>query len=170
VTILDIVLYPDKALRTICSPVEAFDSELSRQVSDMVETMYYHKGTVGLAAPQVNILKCIVVIDITAKTTQDKLLVLINPEILSTSKNKYVREGCLSVPEYLADIKRAKKTTIKAQNINGEWFEYTTSELEAVAIQHEVDHLEGIVFLDRIDSVKTGLFRRGSSVHTAGAE
>jgi peptide deformylase len=159
-TVLKIVLYPDKALRTVCAPVETFDAELKSIVNDMIETMYFYKGTVGLAAPQVNILKRIVTIDINAKSSQDKLFVLINPEIISISKKKYVREGCLSIPEYLADIKRGKKVTVRAQNIDGNFFELSASELEAVAIQHEVDHLDGIVFIDRIDSLKTGLIRR----------
>lgn len=159
-TVLDIVLYPDKALRTVCEPVREFDLNLSKIIDDLTETMYYFKGTVGLAAPQVNILKRIIVIDVAAKTSKDKLIVLINPEIVSSSKNKYVREGCLSIPDYLADVKRAKKITLKAQDINGNEFEYTTNEFEAVAIQHEIDHLDGILFLDKVDRLKIGLIRR----------
>lgn len=158
--ILDIVLYPNQALRTICSPVEDFNEEISQCVNDMIETMYSYHGTVGLAAPQVNIFHRIVVIDINAKTTADKLIVLINPLILEKSKNKYVREGCLSVPAYLADVKRAKKVTVKAQDQKGDHFELTTVDMEAVAIQHEIDHLDGILFLDKVDRLKTDLIRR----------
>lgn len=159
-TVLDVVLYPDKALRTVCNPVEKFDDQLHKYIDDMVETMYYHKGTIGLAAPQVNIFQRIIVIDINAKTTCDNLVVLINPEIISVSKNKYVREGCLSIPEYLADVKRGKKITLKAQNRTGNEIEINTSEFEAVAIQHEIDHLNGILFIDKVDRLKTGLIRR----------
>lgn len=161
-TLLDIATYPDDALRAVCKEVTVFDEALKTKVNDIIETMYHYKGTVGLAAPQVRILERIVAIDVNAKTTKDKLLVLINPVILSASQKKYCREGCLSVPEYLADIKRAKKVTIKAQDVKGNEFEYSTKDFEAIAIQHEIDHLDGVLFIDRIDSVKTSLIRRSN--------
>lgn len=161
-TLLDIVIYPDEALRTVCKEVTVFDDHLETKVNNMIETMYHHQGTVGLAAPQVSLFDRIVVIDINAKTTKDKLLILINPEIISSSQNKYCREGCLSVPDYLADIKRAKKITIKAQDTSGTTFEYSARDFESIAIQHEIDHLDGVLFIDRIDSVKTSLIRRSS--------
>jgi peptide deformylase len=162
-TILEVVYYPDPVLRTCCSAVEKFDNELESIVKDMIETMYSYHGTSGLAAPQVNICKRIVIIDVNAKTTKDKLLVLINPEILEASKKKYVREGCLSLPEYLADIKRAQKVTVKAQDIKGNYYEYNATNFEAVAIQHETDHLDGILFIDKVDCLKTGSIRRRAS-------
>lgn len=158
--ILDIVLYPDPILRTKCKPVEHFDAKLATLVDSLVETMYFHRGTIGLAAPQINVDKRVVAIDINAKTTKDKLLVLINPIIIEATKKKYVREGCLSLPNYLADIKRAQKITIKAQDVHGNEFEYATTNFEAVAIQHEIDHLDGILFIDKVDSIKTDLIRR----------
>ena len=159
-TVLDVVIYPDKALRTVCKSVKNFDETLTKNVEDMIETMYHYKGTVGLAAPQIRLFQRVVIIDITAKTTRDKLLILVNPVILQASKKKYVREGCLSVPEYLADIKRAKKVTVKAQDLSGKIFELTVTNFEAVAIQHEIDHLDGVLFIDRVDRLKTGLIRR----------
>ncbi|MGD9580407.1 MAG: peptide deformylase [Vampirovibrionia bacterium] len=159
-TVLEIIEYPDKRLRQICKPVEVFNDEIITYVNDMIETMYSHKGTVGMAATQVGIPYRIVVIDVNAKTTKDKLLVMVNPELISSSKNKYVREGCLSVPEYLADVKRAKKVTAKAFDQYGNAYEITTTELEAVAIQHEIEHLDGILFIDKVDRLKTDLIRR----------
>ena len=158
--VLEVLTYPDKALRTVCKSVTDFNVDIALTVNDMVDTMYAYKGTVGLAAPQVGIFHRIVVIDVNAKTTQDKLLVMINPELISVSKKKYVREGCLSVPEYLADIKRGKKVTARAQDIEGNFFELEAVDLEAVAIQHEIEHLDGILFIDKIDRLKTDLIRR----------
>lgn len=159
-TVLEIIQYPDKRLRNTCKPVETFNNQIVKYVDDMIETMYNHHGTVGLAASQVDIPYRIVVIDVTAKTTKDKLLVMVNPVLLSASQKKYVREGCLSVPEYLADIKRAKKVTAKACDQHGNLFEITTKDLEAVAIQHEIEHLDGILFIDKVDRLKTDLIRR----------
>lgn len=159
-TVLEIITYPDPVLRNVCTQVECFDNVLVDKVNDMIETMYYHNGTIGLAASQINLLDRIIVIDINANSTKDALKVLINPVICTISQNKYFREGCLSLPDYLADIKRGKKITVKFQDINGNFFEHYAIGLEAVAIQHEIDHLDGILFIDRIDVIKTALIRR----------
>lgn len=159
-TVLEIITYPDDALRTVCKSVKDFDNGIKDIVNDMIETMYAYEGTVGLAAPQVNIFYKIALVDVTAKTSKDGLIVLINPKIVEASKKKYVREGCLSIPDYLGDVKRDKKITVKAQNIDGTHFELKAKDFEAVAIQHEIDHLSGILFIDKIDRLKTDLIRR----------
>ncbi|MBY0403545.1 MAG: peptide deformylase [Cyanobacteria bacterium] len=158
--VLKIYKYPSPQLREVCQPVEVFDATLAQWVSDMKETMYAHVGSVGLAAPQVGFVKRVFLVDITAKTTQDALKVIINPVILEKSKNKISREGCLSFPEYLANIKRAQKLTLQYQDETGTTQELIANGFEAVAIQHEMDHLDGILLIDRVASLKTDLIRR----------
>lgn len=161
--ILEIVTYPDPILRTVCDPVESITDDIVELIDNMVETMYAFPGTVGLAAPQVGVSKRIIVLDTTSKTTKDQLLVLINPVITESSKNKYVREGCLSVPEYLGDVKRAQKIIYTALDRHGNMLENEAKYFEAVVIQHEIDHLDGILFIDKINRLKTDLIRRQST-------
>ncbi|MDX2085860.1 MAG: peptide deformylase [Candidatus Melainabacteria bacterium] len=169
--ILKVYKYPHPVLRAVCEPVVRFDSELRALVADMVETMYQHPGAVGLAAPQVGVPLRLFIMDITAKTTQSELKILINPHIVKQSRNKSVREGCLSFPDYLVNSKRATRLTVEAVNENGEPICYTVADLEAIAIQHELDHLEGVLMIDRIDSLKTDLIRRrGQPVDDAPGE
>lgn len=158
--VLKIYKYPHPILRVPGTPVEVFDDALRQVVSDMVDTMYDCQGAVGLAAPQVGVSQRIFVMDIAAKTTKDKRMVIINPEIKQQSKNKLVREGCLSFPDYLANVKRAQKITLSYQNEWGERQEHQAEYFEAVAIQHEIDHLDGVLMIDRIQSLKTDLIRR----------
>lgn len=162
-TILKVYEYPDPILKQACLPVENFDGDLKSFVDDLVHTMNSHKYCVGLAAPQVGELKRIVAIDISrARKPQDGngLLVLINPEIKEASKYKTVREGCLSIPELTANVKRAMKITIEYKDVNGETKTVQAKNFEAHAIQHEMDHLQGILFLDRITNPATEIFRR----------
>jgi len=158
--VLPILKYPHPILRQVCAPVEAVDDSLRALVQDMVDTLYDGPGAVGLAAPQVGYAVRVVVIDISAASTRDQLKVLINPELVQVSRNKMVREGCLSFPEYLANIRRGTRAVVRALNELGETVEYDTRKLEAIAVQHEIDHLDGVLLLDRINSLKTDLIRR----------
>ncbi|MEB3205954.1 MAG: peptide deformylase [Vampirovibrionales bacterium] len=158
--VLRVYKYPHSVLRQPCLPVDAFDDTLRQLVADMTETMYSFGGAVGLAAPQVGITQRVLVIDMHAKTTQDRLMVLINPLILKASRTKLVREGCLSFPEYLANVRRATRVTVQAYDAHGAQQILQVDGLEAIAVQHELDHLDGVLMIDRISSLKTDWIRR----------
>jgi peptide deformylase len=159
-TVLNVLKYPHPILRVPCPEVTLFDDVLVQLVKDMTETMYDGAGAVGLAAPQVGQSIRLFVMDTTAFTTRDRLNVFINPVIISSSRNKTMREGCLSFPDYLANVKRAQRLTVRAQDVTGTIFEREVKHLEAVCIQHEIDHLDGVLMMDRIESLKTDWLRR----------
>jgi peptide deformylase len=140
-----------------------FDQTLQDLVADMVETMYHGTGAVGLAAPQVGQSVRVFVMDTNAFTTRDNLKVMVNPKIITASRNKTMREGCLSFPEYLANIKRSQRISVQAFDAQGLLHTYELKHLEAVCVQHEIDHLDGILMMDRIESLKTDWLRRQST-------
>jgi peptide deformylase len=149
-------------LEQVAEPVTEFDTpELHQLVTDMFETMYKSHG-VGLAAPQVDVSKRVTVIDITGgeEGEQPEQIVLINPEIISTEGRQTGEEGCLSIPGFREPVKRAKIATVRAQDVKGDWFEITGEDLLARAMQHEIDHLNGILFLSHLSSLKRDLIRR----------
>jgi peptide deformylase len=155
-----IVKYGDPVLETPAQPVIEFDTPaLRRLVDDMLETMYAHKG-VGLAAPQIGLSTRLTVIDCSAGEDETQKHVLINPEIVSLEGQQVGEEGCLSIPGFREDVRRAMRATVRAQNVNGEFFELTGEELLARAIQHETDHLNGILFLSHLSMLKRDLIRR----------
>jgi len=149
---LTILEYPDPRLRTIAEPVDKVDDNIRTIIDDMFETMYAAPG-IGLAATQVNIHKRIVTIDLSEE--QNDPLVMINPEfeILDEEKDKY-QEGCLSVPGFFEDVSRPQKILLKATNYEGEAFEQEAEGLLAVCIQHELDHLNGKLFVDYLSMLK----------------
>jgi len=151
VSILTILEFPDKRLRTVAKPVENVDDTIRKLVDDMLETMYEAKG-VGLAATQVNVHKRVIVID----TSEDKdaPLCLINPEIIEKDGVEESEEGCLSVPGFYETVQRAEHIKVRALNKNGESFELEAKELLAVCIQHEMDHLQGKLFVDYLSPLK----------------
>ena len=149
--ILNILKYPDKRLRTIAKPVVNVDETIKQQVKDMFETMYDAPG-IGLAATQVNFHERIIVIDISDQCNEP--ICLINPEILEESGEIQCEEGCLSVPDYYENVVRANDIKVKALNQNGEPFELGASEMLSVCIQHEIDHLNGILFVDHLSKLK----------------
>lgn len=149
--ILDILHYPDTRLRTKAAPVKHVDDTVRKIVSDMFETMYKAPG-IGLAATQVNIHQQIVVIDI-SKEKNDPLC-FINGKIIEKEGEKNSEEGCLSVPEYFADVKRAETIKVQAMDQEGELFELEADGLLAVCIQHELDHLKGKLFVDYLSPLK----------------
>ena len=155
--LLDILTYPDPRLRTVAKPVVDFDKALKQLVDDMAETMYAAPG-IGLAATQINAHKRLSVIDISEE--KNDLLVLINPEIMQREGEVESDEGCLSVPDIYAPVKRAEKVKIKAQGLTGTPFEIEADELLAICIQHEIDHLDGKVFVDYLSRLKRDRIRK----------
>ncbi len=161
--ILDILEYPDTRLKQVCEEVLQFDDELRRFIADLDETRLQAPGCVGIAAPQVGRFQRICIVDLTVmkkpQANQGHLL-LINPEITAWQGYKKGREGCLSVPDYTGNVMRAEKITLEACNAEGGLQEYTFTGFEARAVQHEIDHLDGLLFLDRLVSRRNDLFRR----------
>jgi len=161
-SILTILTYPDDRLKTISEPITEFDTNLLDFVADLEETMRINAGGVGIAAPQVGFFKRLVIVDVSSKPNikQHGRLVLINPEITDWKGYAVGREGCLSVPEYTGNVIRAKRIHLVAQNEKGEKNEYDMDGYEARAVQHEIDHLNGILFIDRLVSRRQDLFSR----------
>lgn len=159
-----IVIYPDPILKEVCPPVQAINDEIKELIEDLVDTMLAGPGSVGVAAPQIGVSRRVCVIDVSknrhGKENNHGLLLMINPEILAKSGGAVMREGCMSVPDYTGDVERATELTLRFTEPDGNVREFEASGFEAVAIQHEMDHLDGFLFLDRIASLKTGLFRR----------
>lgn len=163
--ILPILKFPAPVLKEKSAPVERITPELSEAIDDLLDTMRASPGGVGISAPQVGILKRIVAVDVSAhrrggQEDNHGLLVLVNPEILAMGGRQIVREGCMSIPDYTANIERAQWVLVDALDREGKQVILESVGFEAVAIQHEVDHLDGILFLDRVASLKTDLFRR----------
>ena len=156
---LEITKYGHPVLETVAEPITDFGAELQKLVEDMFETMYSAKG-VGLAAPQVNVSKRLTVIDVSSGAKPEDKLVLINPEIVRLDGTQVGEEGCLSIPGFREDIRRALTATVRAQNVQGEHFEVTGEELLARAMQHEIDHLNGVLFIQHISLLKRDLIKR----------
>ncbi|HKB74253.1 MAG TPA: peptide deformylase [Burkholderiales bacterium] len=149
--LLDILRYPDPRLYERAAPVLEVDESVRTLVRDMAETMYAAPG-VGLAATQVHVSQRVIVID--ASETRNELLILINPEIVSSEGVQYREEGCLSVPGIYEPVERAERVTVRALGLDGGSFTFVAEELLAVCIQHEMDHLEGKVFVDYLSRLK----------------
>lgn len=154
---LTILHFPDERLRTVAKPVEQVDDRLRAFIDDMFETMYDAPG-IGLAATQVDFHKRLIVIDISEEKNEP--LVLINPEILEKDGVEEMDEGCLSVPGIYEKVERADRVKIRAQDRNGETFELEADGLLAVCIQHEMDHLEGKLFVDYLSGLKRQRIRK----------
>jgi peptide deformylase len=157
--IYSIVKYGNPVLEKPAETVTVFDGELKKLVDDMFESMYEARG-VGLAAPQIGLSKRLAVIDVTFKEDPDAKLVLVNPEIIHTEGKHSQQEGCLSIPEFREPVTRARKVTVRAQDINGKWFEKTGEELLARALLHETDHLNGKLYISHISALKRDLMKR----------
>jgi peptide deformylase len=156
---LKIVKYPEPVLQLPGEPVTEFNDELRKLVADMFETMYAAQG-IGLAAPQVAVSKRVTVIDLSMGKDPSKKLVLINPEVIFREGKQYEEEGCLSFPEIREKVVRAAKVSIRAQDENGKWFEMDGEELLSRAFQHEIDHLDGMLFIFRMSALKRDLALR----------
>jgi peptide deformylase len=158
--IYPIVKYGDPVLENACDPVAEFGTqELKTLIEDMFASMYEAHG-VGLAANQIGIAKRIAVIDCSFKEDPAQRLVIINPEIVKKEGSQRGSEGCLSLPEFREDVSRAKRVTVRAQDVNGKWFEHTGEDLLARAFLHETDHLNGKLFISHVSALKRDLIRR----------
>jgi peptide deformylase len=160
--LLTILEFPDPRLRTRAQPVDRVDDALRRLVDDMLETMYAAPG-IGLAATQVDVHRRLVVIDVSE--TKDQPLVLFNPTILEKAGSQVYQEGCLSVPGIYADVERADRIRVSALDRDGRAFELEADGLLAVCIQHELDHLEGKVFVDYLSTFKREQVRKRLEKH-----
>ena len=158
-SILRIHHYPDPVLKQKAEPVIAFDAELRRLADDMLETMHAAPG-VGLAAPQVGISRRLIVLDCSPKDAPQTPLVAVNPEIVAGEGECCEEEGCLSVPEYYAKVVRQEQVRVRFQDLDGTTREIEADGLWAVCLQHEIDHLDGLLFVDRLSPLKRSLFRR----------
>ena len=160
--ILPILTYPDPRLQRKADPISVFDDDLQHFIDDLAETMYAGPGGEGIAAPQVDRAQRIVIVDVRPKLGDDchGLMVLINPELAAWEGMVVGREGCMSVPDFTGNVIRAERIQVQAQDVLGRERSYECEGFEARAVQHEMDHLDGLLFLDRLVSRKVDLFRR----------
>ena len=158
-SVLKIVRYPEPVLLTVGKPVTEFDVKLKTLVKDMFETMYAAKG-IGLAAPQVNVSGRLFVMDCSGGEDKAQKIAAINPEIIMQEGEQIGDEGCLSFPGLYQQIQRNMRTIVRAQDVDGNWFELDSTELTARCILHETDHCNGIVFLDRMTVLKREMAKR----------
>ena len=160
--ILDILKYPDPFLKTKGRPVSKFNEDIRKLISDMIETMYFARG-IGLAATQVGVDKRVTVLDVPNGENYQRgknLITLINPEVVYHEGDIKYEEGCLSIPGFTSEIKRFANLTLKAFDKDGKDFEMKAGGLHAIAIQHEIDHLNGLLFIDRLSKLKRDIIKR----------
>ncbi|MGD8673109.1 MAG: peptide deformylase [Thiogranum sp.] len=160
--VLKILTYPDERLRQVSSPVQQFDAAFQRRVDDLEETRLAGPGAVGIAAPQVGWFERVVIVDVSGrrKTRSHGHLILVNPEITEWDGYAVGREGCLSVPDYTGNVIRAEKIHLQALDREGNALSFDMDGFEARAVQHEMDHIDGLLFLDRLVSRRQDLFQR----------
>ncbi len=164
-TVLDIITYPDARLKQVADEVKIFDAELAAFTQDLEETMAAGPGGVGIAATQVGVMQRIVIVDVSnyprlKNAKHHGHLILINPEIIDWQGMKKGREGCMSVLDFTGNVIRAENIVLNALDENGTQQEYEMEGFEARAVQHEIDHLDGLLFLDRLVSRRNDLFKR----------
>lgn len=160
----EVLLYPHPLLKQAARPLGLGDrEEIARVGRDLVDTMRAHEHCVGIAAPQLGEPVRMVVVDVTGHPKAKScagLLVLVNPEVVSTSGSKVGREGCLSIPDLTANVRRAEEVEVRAHGLAGEQMGVRADAFEARCLLHELDHLDGLLFLDRVDSLKSDIFQR----------
>jgi peptide deformylase len=154
-----ILTFPDPELKKKSVPVTIINEKTRELLQDMAETMYAAPG-VGLAAPQIGVHQRIMVIDVSVKDEMPELIVAINPFIVYADGESYEEEGCLSVPKYAANVRRHARVVVKAINLDGDEITYKAEGLLAIAFQHEIDHLDGILFIDHLSPLKKEMFRK----------
>jgi peptide deformylase len=157
--IREILKYPNPLLRKKASPVTEFNTQLKELIADMAETMYAAPG-VGLAANQIGVLKQIVVVDVSPKEEKNRLIPLINPEILEGEGSVIDEEGCLSVVDYSANVERFSHIKVQARDLEGREIQFEAEGWFARVIQHEIDHLDGKLFIDHLSSLKRALYKK----------
>ena len=160
-----VLVYPDPLLKELSAPIDQFDDSVRSLLQDLVDTMVAAGHSVGIAAPQIGDLRRAVVVDVShsklgKKQENHGLMQMVNPEIIEREGTCEAREGCMSVPDYTGNVTRAETVVVQYQDENNARCVIRAEGFEAIAIQHEIDHLDGLLFLDRVSSLKTGLFRR----------
>jgi peptide deformylase len=155
----EVVKYPDPVLAKRGEPVTVFDADLKKLVDEMFDSMYAAQG-IGLAAPQISISKRIAIVDLSFQKNPEDRVVLINPEIIDREGKQVEEEGCLSLPDIREKVSRAEWVKVKAQDVTGKWVEVEGEELLSRALQHEIDHLDGILFIDHLSRLKRDLVLR----------
>ncbi len=156
----EIVIWPDPILKEVATPVDEVDDSIRRLLDDMAETMYAADG-VGLAAPQIGVSKRVIVIDVSLRQPEQRLIHLVNPEIVLAEGKLTYTEGCLSIPGEAEEVERASRVVVQALDYHGKPFQLAASDdLLTVALQHETDHLQGTMFVDHLSSLKRDLIRR----------
>jgi len=158
-TIKKIITFPDPVLRQKAEPVTDFDDSLKQLAADLAETMYDAPGA-GLAANQIGVCQQVVVIDVSKNKEEKKHLVLVNPEIIEKEGCQLDEEGCLSVIDLSANVERYSKLLVRAQDLDGKTWEFPAEDFFARVIQHELDHLNGVLFIDHISALKRSLYKR----------
>lgn len=163
----EVLVYPDSRLKEICAPVSDFDDSVKQLLADLVDTMVDAGHSVGIAAPQIGDLRRAAVVDVSKSKLGKKqenhgLMQMVNPKIIKKDGSCVVREGCMSVPDYTGNVTRAEAIVVDYLDQNNQHQVISAEGFEAIAIQHELDHLDGHLFLDRVSSLKTDLFRRKS--------
>lgn len=154
-----ILTYPNPELKKKSAPITIITDPIRELVHDMAETMYAAPG-VGLAAPQIGVHQRVIIIDISGKNEPPDLIIAINPIIVHAEGEAYEEEGCLSVPDYAANVRRYARVIVKALDLKGVERTWKAEDLLAIAFQHEIDHLEGILFVDHLSALKRELFQR----------
>jgi peptide deformylase len=161
----EVLVYPDPRLKLACAPIEEFDDSAAELLRDLVDTMIAAGHSVGVAAPQIGVNRRAAVVDVSnsklgKKQKNHGLLQMVNPQLLERSGSQVVREGCMSVPDYTGNVTRAEEVVVQFTDENQQQQVFQAEGFEAIAIQHELDHLDGFLFIDRVSSIKSDLFRR----------
>ena len=161
----EVLLYPDPILKELCTPIDSWDASVDNTLQDLVDTMVAAGHSVGIAAPQIGDTRRAVVVDVShsklgKKQENHGLMQMVNPKIIDREGQTVVREGCMSVPDYTGNVTRAERIIVQFQDQDQQLQVIKADGFEAIAIQHEIDHLDGFLFLDRVSSLKTDLFRR----------
>lgn len=164
----EIVLYPDPILKKVCAPIETIDADIEQLVRDLDDTLEACPG-VGVAAPQIGVALRLIAVDVSPKPGHGRLL-LLNPEIVAAEGSKIGREGCLSIPEFTANVRRHTSIVVKATLVDGSSKVFESTGFEAICLQHEIDHLDGVLFLDRVACLKGDVFRRKGAQPRFSAE
>lgn len=158
-SVLEIKKYPSSILKQKAKPMRQINGGTARMLHDMVDTMYVANG-IGLAAPQIGVLERVIVVDIDPDNRGKNLLKIINPEIIESRGTIVWEEGCLSVVNYTAEVKRAREILVRGWTLDQKEIEIEATDLEAVCLQHEIDHLEGVLFIDHVSRLKRELYRK----------
>jgi len=161
----EVLVYPDPRLKEVCQPIAEFDESVAQLLENLVDTMVAAGHSVGVAAPQIGDTRRAVVVDVSHSKLGQKqenhgLMQMVNPEIIQKEGSQIVREGCMSVPDYTGNVSRAEEIVVRYTDENQQQQVVRCDGFEAIAVQHELDHLDGYLFLDRVASLKTDLFRR----------